>query len=64
MSSLEWSRYMHDRLGLRESPEEISAEVLRRLESVYRKELPLIDGAPEAACHLSADPARTVAIED
>jgi HAD superfamily hydrolase (TIGR01509 family) len=48
MSSLEWSRYMHDRLDLRESPEEISAEVVRRLEAIYRQEIPLIDGAPEA----------------
>ena len=53
MSSLEWSRYMHDRIGLREPPEEISAEVVRRLESIYRKELPLIDGAPEAVARLA-----------
>jgi HAD superfamily hydrolase (TIGR01509 family) len=53
MSSLEWSRYMHDRVGLREQPEEISAEVVRRLESIYRKELPLIDGAPEAVARLA-----------
>ncbi len=53
MSSLEWSRYMHDRLGLREPPEEISAEVVRRLGSIYRKELPLIDGAPEAVARLA-----------
>jgi HAD superfamily hydrolase (TIGR01509 family) len=53
MSSLEWSRYMHDRVGLREPPEEISAEVVRRLESIYREELPLIDGAPEAVAALA-----------
>jgi HAD superfamily hydrolase (TIGR01509 family) len=53
MSSLEWSRYMHDVIGLRESPEEISAEVVRRLESTYRKELPLFDGAPEAISRLA-----------
>ena len=53
MSSLEWSRYMHDRIGLRESPEEISAEVARRLEAAYREELPLIDGAPEAVARLA-----------
>ena len=33
MSSVEWSRYMHDELGLPEPPEEISAEVVRRLTS-------------------------------
>jgi HAD superfamily hydrolase (TIGR01509 family) len=45
MSSLEWSAYMHDVIGLRESPEEINAEVVRRLEEVYRERLPLFDGA-------------------
>jgi HAD superfamily hydrolase (TIGR01509 family) len=53
MSSLEWSHYMHDRIGLSEPPEEISAEVVRRLESIYRKELPLIEGAPEAVARLA-----------
>ena len=48
MSSLEWSRYMHDVVGLPEPPEEISAKVVRRLEEIYRHELPLIDGAVEA----------------
>jgi HAD superfamily hydrolase (TIGR01509 family) len=48
MSSLEWSRYMHDVIGLEDPPEEISAEVVRRLEEIYRRELPLVDGAVEA----------------
>ena len=48
MSSLEWSRYMHDVVGLKEEPEEISAEVVRRLEDRYRRELPLIAGAEQA----------------
>jgi beta-phosphoglucomutase-like phosphatase (HAD superfamily) len=34
MSSLEWSRYMHDVVGLPEPPEEISAKVVRRLEEI------------------------------
>jgi HAD superfamily hydrolase (TIGR01509 family) len=54
MSSVEWSRYMHDELGLSEPPEEISAEVVRRLEERYRRELPLIDGAKEAVERLAA----------
>src|SRR5919205_590280 len=53
MSSVEWSRYMHDVIGLEDPPEEISAEVVRRLEATYREELPLIDGAPEAVARLS-----------
>jgi len=48
MSSLEWSRYMHDVIGLAEPPEEINAEVVRRLVAVYHEELPLLDGAVEA----------------
>ena len=48
MSSREWSRYMHDVIGLAEPPEEINAEVVRRLVAVYHEELPLLDGAVEA----------------
>jgi HAD superfamily hydrolase (TIGR01509 family) len=54
MSSIEWSRYMHDVIGLAEPPEEINAEVVRRLVAVYREELPLLDGAVEAAEALAA----------
>jgi HAD superfamily hydrolase (TIGR01509 family) len=53
MSSLEWSRYMHDVIGLKDPPEEISAEVARRLEATYREELPLIVGATEAVARLA-----------
>jgi HAD superfamily hydrolase (TIGR01509 family) len=53
MSSVEWSRYMHDELGVPDGPEEISAEVVRRLEDVYRRRLPLIDGAREAVERLA-----------
>ena len=31
MSSHEWSRYMHDELGLQQEPDEINAEVVRRM---------------------------------
>jgi HAD superfamily hydrolase (TIGR01509 family) len=54
MSSLEWSRYMRDEIGLREPPEEISAEVVRRLEEIYRRELPLVEGARGAVERLAA----------
>jgi HAD superfamily hydrolase (TIGR01509 family) len=53
MSSVEWSRYMHERLGLKDPPEEISAEVVRRLQATYREELPLVDGATEAVARLA-----------
>lgn len=45
MSSLEWSRYMSEELGLPGSPEEISSEVVRRMVERYRLELPLLEGA-------------------
>jgi HAD superfamily hydrolase (TIGR01509 family) len=48
MSSLEWSRYMHERVGLSETPDEISAEVVSRLEDLYWQHLPLLDGAVRA----------------
>jgi HAD superfamily hydrolase (TIGR01509 family) len=54
MSSVEWSQYMHDVIGLADPPEEISAEVVRRLEAIYRKELPLVPGAREAVERLAA----------
>jgi HAD superfamily hydrolase (TIGR01509 family) len=54
MSSVEWSRYMHDELGLSESPEEISAEVVRRMEARYRERLPLLPGAREAVERIAA----------
>ena len=54
MSSTEWSRYMHDVIGLREPPEEISAAVVRRMERRYRERLPLLPGAVEAVERLAA----------
>jgi beta-phosphoglucomutase-like phosphatase (HAD superfamily) len=45
MSSTEWSRYMHEVVGLPESPDEINREVVRRMLVRYSEHLPLIDGA-------------------
>ena len=53
MSSTEWSRYMHDVLGLTDSPEEINAEVVRRMEARYAEHLPLVDVAVEAVERLA-----------
>jgi HAD superfamily hydrolase (TIGR01509 family) len=52
MSSPEWSCYMHDEIGLPDPPEEIAAEVVRRLEELYRERLPVIPGAIEAVRRL------------
>jgi HAD superfamily hydrolase (TIGR01509 family) len=54
MSSLEWSRYMHDRLGVPDQPAEISQEVVRRLAQLYRERLPVVPGAREAVEQLAA----------
>ena len=48
MSSTEWSRYMHDVLGVPAEPGQISADVVERMIESYRERLPLIDGAVEA----------------
>jgi HAD superfamily hydrolase (TIGR01509 family) len=53
MSSPEWSGYMHDTLGLAESPEEINAEVVRRMQDRYARELPLLPGAVDAVRRLA-----------
>jgi HAD superfamily hydrolase (TIGR01509 family) len=53
MSSVEWSRYMHDVIGIEDPPEEISAAVVRRLEDTYRRDLPLIDEAAGAVARLA-----------
>jgi HAD superfamily hydrolase (TIGR01509 family) len=54
MSSVEWSRYMHEELGVDLPPEEISSAVVERLEHLYREGLPLIPGAVEAVKALAA----------
>jgi len=53
MSSTEWSRYMHDVIGLTESPQEINDEVVRRMLARYAERLPLIEGAAEAVERLA-----------
>ncbi len=54
MSSPEWSRYMHEHVGLPASPDEIAAEVVRRMQDRYRERLPLIDGGVAAVERLAA----------
>ena len=53
MSSTEWSRYMHDELGVPVPPEQISSEVADRLACQYRERLPLLPGAVEAVRSLA-----------
>jgi HAD superfamily hydrolase (TIGR01509 family) len=53
MSSTEWSRYMHDELGVPVAPEQISSAVAGRLVEQYRQRLPLLPGAVEAVRSLA-----------
>jgi HAD superfamily hydrolase (TIGR01509 family) len=48
MSSVEWSRYLRDELGVAREPELISSEVVSRVAGLYRQRLPLMPGAVEA----------------
>jgi HAD superfamily hydrolase (TIGR01509 family) len=54
MSSLEWSRYVAERLGVDRPPETISADVAGRVAELYRERLPLMAGAVEAVRRLAA----------
>lgn len=54
MSSTEWSRYLHETARVPDEPEEINAEVVRRMLASYREHLPLIPGAVEAVERLAA----------
>jgi HAD superfamily hydrolase (TIGR01509 family) len=54
MSSREWSRYVHEEVGVPAEPDAINAEVLRRVEERYRRDLPWIPGAREAVARVGA----------
>ncbi len=54
MSSPEWSRYMHETIGLAESPEEINRIVVARMLERYAEGPPLLPGAVEAVERLAA----------
>jgi HAD superfamily hydrolase (TIGR01509 family) len=54
MSSTEWSRYMHDEIGLAESPQQINDLVVERMAERYRSQLPLLPGAVEAVERIAA----------
>jgi HAD superfamily hydrolase (TIGR01509 family) len=55
MSSVEWSRYVRDRLGVEMEPEEISTAVADGVVDVYRESLPLLPGAVEAVRSLAEE---------
>jgi HAD superfamily hydrolase (TIGR01509 family) len=53
MSSVEWSHYVAEQLGVDLPAERISAEVADRLAALYRERLPLLPGAREAVERLA-----------
>jgi HAD superfamily hydrolase (TIGR01509 family) len=53
MSSIEWSRYISEELGVDRSPQRISEEVARRVALLYKERLPLMPGASEAVERLA-----------
>jgi HAD superfamily hydrolase (TIGR01509 family) len=54
MSAPEWSRYLHDQLGVPLEPGEISDRVVERLLDEYERTLPLLPGAVDAVRRLAA----------
>jgi HAD superfamily hydrolase (TIGR01509 family) len=54
MSSPEWSRYMHEVVGVPDPPEEINREVVARMLRRYADGPPWIDGALDAVRRLAA----------
>ena len=54
MSSPEWSRYLHEELGVPLAPAEINDAVVARMLEDYRRDLPLVEGAKDAVLRLAA----------
>ena len=54
MSSPEWSRFVHEQLGVPLEPEQIAAQVVERVLAAYRRSLPLLPGAVRAVTALGA----------
>ena len=54
MSSPEWSRYLHDVLGVQLPPERINDLVVARLIDQYNRGLPLLPGAVDAVRRIGA----------
>jgi HAD superfamily hydrolase (TIGR01509 family) len=53
MSSLEWSRYVHDQLHVAIEPSEISDRVVAYVLETYAERLPLLPGAEEAVARIA-----------
>jgi len=54
MSTGEWSRHLAEEVGVPRTPEQVAADVLGRMASRYRADLPLIPGSVEAVRRIGA----------
>ena len=54
MSAPEWSRFLHEDVGIPDDPAAINSEVVRRMLEAYRRELPLLPGAVAAVRRTAA----------
>jgi HAD superfamily hydrolase (TIGR01509 family) len=54
MSAPEWSRYLHEELGVPLAPGEVSAAVVATMAAGYRRRLPLLPGAVDGVRALAA----------
>jgi HAD superfamily hydrolase (TIGR01509 family) len=54
MSSKEWSKYVHEEVGVPDPPEDVNRKVLAWVEKRYRDDLPWIPGAREAVKRMAA----------
>jgi HAD superfamily hydrolase (TIGR01509 family) len=54
MSSPEWSRYLHDELGVALEPGEINARVVERVLDAYRHDVPVLPGAVQSVRRLAS----------
>jgi HAD superfamily hydrolase (TIGR01509 family) len=52
MSTPEWSRHLAEEVGVPRTPEQVATDVLGRMASRYRSDLPLIPGAADAVRRL------------
>jgi len=54
MSSVEWSRYLHEHAGVSDEPQAINDAVVAAMLASYRERLPLVDGAVDAVRRIGA----------
>jgi beta-phosphoglucomutase-like phosphatase (HAD superfamily) len=56
MSSTEWARYMHERLGVPRSPQKINRDVVELIAQIYARDgFPIVEGAVDAVERLAAE---------